>query len=505
MKIKGIILVSVIAIILVLAIYFSGFLQPEYKITINPIDPQDLGPEEWMEDFEYLYDYMEGNYPYLMVKNRTHGYNWLDLREQFEERIRGVKNNEEFLEIISSIVIALQNRHTFVMDPDRVIENHNQMTDPPGSEVFAKEVADAAGYWSNIYNHYDDGRFGWKYDVLVVYDGGEYVVYDSDDAWEQSYGENAVVTHVNGIPIDDAIGTLYDREYIDFDFKREKNYVWSIYPRHFGNDATFTVRSSSGQTDDVTLDVESGSSIHPYRYPQTPVNLTKYPDNGIAYMYVSKFYGSDVEDRLEDVLDFYKQIEDYDHLIIDIRGNTGGFYSFWTDGIVQHLIEEKTVLEYYNAYRTGKYLNHLHSKYLIKKISKDQVDYLPPEVQTDDFRIYKFWQTIDPTDLVEFKGSISILIDNMVYSAAEGFLHFAGKYDFAKIYGTPSGGDGLMVWPLFIVLPNSKLVINSASALGLDNNGYANEEVRTQPDVFFESSYGNWDELIEFVIDDLTH
>jgi C-terminal processing protease CtpA/Prc len=251
--------------------------------------------------------------------------------------------------------------------------------------------------------------------------------------------------------------------------------------------------------------VEAGSSAHPYRYPSTPVNLTTYPDEGIAYMYVSKFYGSEVEDRLPDVQDFYKQIEGYDHLIIDIRGNTGGFYSFWIDGIVKHFIEEQTVLEYFNAYRTGKYVNHLHSRFLIKEVSKNQVDNLPPEVQSNDFKMYKFWQTIDPTDLIEFKGSISILIDTMVYSAAEGFLHFARKYNFAdKIYGIPSGGDGLMVWPLFIVLPNSKLVINSASSLGLDSDGNANEEVRTQPDVFFESSFGKWDELIEFVIDDIT-
>ena len=56
----------------------------------------------------------------------------------------------------------------------------------------------------------------------------------------------------------------------------------------------------------------------------------------------------------------------------------------------------------------------------------------------------------------------------------------------------------------FIVLPNSKLVINPASPIGLDPEGNANEEARTQPDVFFESSYGNWHEIIHFSIDDIT-
>jgi hypothetical protein len=53
------------------------------------------------------------------------------------------------------------------------------------------------------------------------------------------------------------------------------------------------------------------------------------------------------------------------------------------------------------------------------------------------------------------------------------------------------------------VLPNSKLVITSASAIGLDATGHANEEVRTSPDVVYESAFRDWDALINYVIDDL--
>lgn len=33
--------------------------------------------------------------------------------------------------------------------------------------------------------------------------------------------------------------------------------------------------------------------------------------------------------------------------------------------------------------------------------------------------------------------------------------------------------------------------------------GHANEEVRTQPDIYYESAFGNWNELINYVIDHL--
>jgi len=101
---------------------------------------------------------------------------------------------------------------------------------------------------------------------------------------------------------------------------------------------------------------------------------------------------------------------------------------------------------------------------------------------------------------VEFNGNITLLVDNVVYSAAEGFVNFCKESGFAKIYGTASGGDGIMLFPQYFIFPNSKLVVALTPAIGLDNTGHANEEVRTQPDVYYESCYGNFDELINYVI-----
>ena len=102
-----------------------------------------------------------------------------------------------------------------------------------------------------------------------------------------------------------------------------------------------------------------------------------------------------------------------------------------------------------------------------------------------------------------FTGEIILLTDNVVYSAAESFAHFCKETDWATIYGTATGGDGLLLWPLYCILPNSKIIINMASTLGLDTSGHANEEVRTQPDVYYESAFGNFSELIDYVINDL--
>jgi C-terminal processing protease CtpA/Prc len=251
--------------------------------------------------------------------------------------------------------------------------------------------------------------------------------------------------------------------------------------------------------------VIAGDAINPYKYPESLVNLTIWSEDRIGYVYVGVF----VEDRLESYAEgletFFGQLKDVDNLIIDIRGNTGGYYSVWIENLVQPLINESIRHEQYFAYTSGKHVNYLHKQWVttMDKVSKNQFDYLPPEVLTDEYTIYNNYMTYSPTGEVGFTGNITLLIDNMVYSAAEGFANFCKEYGFAKIYGTSSGGDGIILFPQYFVLPNSKLVIGAASAIGFDSTGYANEEVRTQPDVYYESSYGNFNELINYVIEDL--
>jgi len=506
-KKKHIIAVSAVLIIVTvtLATYFVAFAPSgqNFEISINDINPADLGVEEWLEDFQALYDFIEGNYPFLDVKNRTHGYDWLELKDYYEDRISSAQNNIEFLRIIMDALNALQNRHTWIMHPDNVVAMANSVSDHyPLNRIFCQEVVDVCSYWGPKYNTAWNPYYDTVYNALIVYDRGDYVVRDFNSTWESEFGNDTTVTHVNGVPIDDAIETLYEVSYIDYDFYRGKNYVWSVYPRDFGVGAVFTIENSTGYVADVTFEVESGSAYDPFDYPITPFSSMKYESDNIAYMYAGSF-GEQIDAYSEDVLTFYSEIENYDHLIIDIRGNNGGFYSKWVNGIVQPLIQNTVVYTQYLGFRNSPYATQTQSYMLTDVVSKTDISYLPPEAQTNNYTIYRNTMTFTPMGEFEFTGNIVVLMDNYVYSAAEGFVNFCKETGFATLYGTASGGDGLMIRPFNFVLPNSKLVVNTASALGLDSTGHVNEEVRTQPDVFYESEFGNWTELIDFTISDL--
>ena len=87
--------------------------------------PSNMGVEEWLEDFDSFYDFIENNYPYILLKERTHGYNWLDLKPMYEDRIRSATSNEEFLRILFDAVQALQNRHTQIEYPGNMAQYHS--------------------------------------------------------------------------------------------------------------------------------------------------------------------------------------------------------------------------------------------------------------------------------------------------------------------------------------------------------------------------------------------
>ena len=207
-------LVLILASVLIVAIgvgyYYTVFLPSsiivDFEVTINPINPEDLTENEWLDDFEHLYEFVRDNYPYLSVKERTHGYNWLELKNEFENRIRDAQDNKEFLSTLMAAMQALQNRHTTVSNPSRVIANQGIHEDwDPFNKVFSQEVSDAADYWMDIYEEYHSENTERRFEVLIVYNKGNYVIKQYDSSWEKKYGDYTIIKEVNGVPIDEAI------------------------------------------------------------------------------------------------------------------------------------------------------------------------------------------------------------------------------------------------------------------------------------------------------------
>lgn len=470
----------------------------------NLSHPSNMGVEEWLEDFNSFYNFIERNYPYIWLKERTHGYNWLDFKSVYEDQIRDASSNEQFLQILFDAVQALQNRHTQIEYPGNMAQYHSDFENwYPLNEVFSDKVVEFSEYWEPLFLNVYRAKYREKYEALIAYEKGDYII--DDDFLEQHYGTVLKVIKVNGEPIDEVVKTCYNKDYLDWDFVRNKTYIWMLSPRDFGPNAEFTIQNATGYETNVTFGTISEYSILPYSYPEEMVETQIWESKNASYIYIKNFVNEYLNPYIDDIINFYHQIEDYNYLIIDIRGNPGGNYASWINAIVKPLIKEQKIFELYLAYRTDDYSDLFReSMSITNTVSKYDFSYLPTEVYGDEFKIYDYQHTISPTYEIDFDGEIILLTDNVVYSAAEGFTLFCKQTGFATIYGTTSGGDGIMEFPTYYALPNSKLVICISSALGLDHTGHASEEVRTQPDVYFESSFDNHTELIDYVLENLS-
>ena len=277
-----------------------------------------------------------------------------------------------------------------------------------------------------------------------------------------------------------------------------------ISPRDFGKNAEFTICNSTGYETNVTFGTIQEYSLLPYSYPEQMIDTQLWENKNVSYIYIRNFVNDYLNPYIDDILNFYHQIEDYKYLIIDIRGNPGGNYASWMNAIVKPLIKNQKMFELYLAYRTDDYSDAFREfSGITSQVSKGSFSYLPPEVYTNEFEIYDYQHIITPTYEIDFNGEIVVLTDNVVYSAAEAFTLFCKQAGFATIYGITSGGDGIWEFPTYYALPNSKLVVCISSAMGLDHTGHANEEVRTQPDIYYESAFGNFTELIDYVLANL--
>lgn len=229
--------------------------------------------------------------------------------------------------------------------------------------------------------------------------------------------------------------------------------------------------------------------------------------NEVAYLKINMMDGGRVEEDGKEIRKFYEKVKDYEKLIIDIRGNSGGSDSYWRENVVSALTKEPISTRNYILIR-GDYGKPFYRARGIRLKSVNSLDenilkQMPEEVE-EDFDMYWISKTtIKPKNSIDFNGKIFLLVDKWVYSSSESFAVFCKGSGFATLVGETTGGDGIGIDPLLFSLPNSGLVIRFSSLLALNGDFTINEEVKTVPNVKVNAAIirdYKYDEAIKYVI-----
>ena len=210
------------------------------------------------------------------------------------------------------------------------------------------------------------------------------------------------------------------------------------------------------------------------------------PELKTGILRISSFDMDNFRTDAQRINEFLYQASNYDYIIIDIQGNKGGSSFYWMEGIVNRLIYQPTFFKRYFALRNGKQNNSFLSRYQREEIAKKYRPSflsLPLEFQSEESEIVEEATTFYPCLPIPFKGKILILVDSVVFSAADEFAYFAKNTSWATVAGETTRGGGIGGDPVLIRLPFSGILIRYSALAGLNSNGSLHNEYETIPDI----------------------
>jgi len=232
---------------------------------------------------------------------------------------------------------------------------------------------------------------------------------------------------------------------------------------------------------------------------------------GVAQITIHSFSHHNMGPDKEIILPFLQSIGDYEHLIIDIRGNGGGSSNFLPYVVMQYLIDEPISYRSYSFTMGGEHVRRFYGERHPWAGDDWDGDFFTPlpdgfldrfsYMNPDDARILEYhWYSVSyiyPSDnRVDFNGKIWLLVDRRNFSAADYAAVVTQQTGFATIVGEPTGGAGIGWSPVVFALPNTGIAGRFQGVYvtcPLGRNGY---EYTVQPDIFAQGAFFAVMELI---------
>lgn len=319
---------------------------------------------------------------------------------------------------------------------------------------------------------------------------------------EELEGDLGMTGHLGPIP---AGQRLFEADYQTFAYMQEHtpDDPWTSMQRE-----VFTNPHVLGYYDLKKEDVPQDEP--PLLIIPNNVQTSFHPEEDYAYLYIATFINQDPKDGPM-IKEFFEQAEaqGIKNVVIDIRGNQGGYNNYWLMNIVSPNITEPLEVENIGLYKRSEYNKEYVDYYTastyeedFEKIRKEgklptlifswnrrdrhPLPPMPKLVESDVEHLDgAFLETIridKSYDKPLYSGKFWILSDPVSYSASEYFISFAKRTGFASIVGQESAGDGSCVVTIYNDLPESGLVIRYNALYGLNPDGSCSEEHATAPD-----------------------
>lgn len=480
---KKIVITGAILITLALAFSISLFLclksdDNTTSVSVNINTEKGMTKRQRNKDFEELCTILENCMPSLYDYEELYGISYNEIKNTYSDKVKDCKNDYEYYYIIQGFLNCIPNCHTYLND---------DFTDPLITLLCKyNNQGDALNYWANTAQRANPEYPQDKTDrITFSYVNGSYIVsYNEFD----SNLNNAVITKINDKSIEEYIVKQSSIYKLHYDFINKKPYRTELYFNSVeGTECNLTLQLSSGETinkkfygeadwmhfiDATNTDSQTDDKTNDNENEICEENFYLYndTDNNLAYLQIYDFKNSNGK-ILEDAL---KKINNTDHIIIDLRRNSGGYTQYASEFIYPILFSEDA------SFTTTRYSmkNSINDKY----ISTDSMTQMP-----DDSSIVYDTVISDYIGTALENKKVYILIGQTTASAADNFASVIKYNHLGTLIGNNSGGENVGN-PKTIFLKNSGLPI-SISTYKFNNTDGTNSNVYgTIPDIYCDIS-----------------
>lgn len=215
----------------------------------------------------------------------------------------------------------------------------------------------------------------------------------------------------------------------------------------------------------------------------------------IAYINITSLNHAAMETDRVTLLDFFHEVADYEHLILDIRQiSSAGYLVYFVDLFMRPNISYPLRFENYVFFMGGEHGRRLFAYWFeaedgINPIVPDSIANMP-YFPADNLYMFNYYLHhgfyIEPNcDSGIFNGKIWLLTSQRNAAAAAGAAAVAKQTGFATLVGLQTGsGLGLLTPPFIVALPNTGIVVSFGAGYHTDNLGRDSFEHGTQPHYF---------------------
>jgi len=266
--------------------------------------------------------------------------------------------------------------------------------------------------------------------------------------------------------------TGFLRQYHDIELDSEKNLLLSLLIDTYTHPSTVWFY---GETD-VDLDVDARAA-----FPNVPGNIVAevlIPDE-VAFLRINCFLANPEYDDLI-ILPFLQEVQDFNHLILDVRGNLGGLVSYFNEFILRRLIDEPVEIGTHEFFSNGSIALGVMDATVQTMLQMESIFYWSEIIYAEIMPVNEFiaergMQQFNPDDLarldyvmvsrsvispaydINFGGKVWLLVDDMSMSASALAAEAALYTGFATVVGENTSGV-MGSSHAYVALPNTGII-----------------------------------------------